>query len=118
MDMRGTHATNSMRAELVVSSGNNLAGAMPSLAPACSREAVKLNRERGHVVLRESMPPRSAYYLASASFTFAVTLYGSVIEGGAEQWTVDPGGFRPHFCMFSISWRAMWNSTGLASSIG
>jgi len=31
---------------------------MPSLAPACSREAHTLNRERGHVVLRESMPPR------------------------------------------------------------
>jgi hypothetical protein len=32
-------------------------GAMPSLAPASSREAINLNRERGHVVLRESMPP-------------------------------------------------------------
>jgi hypothetical protein len=31
--------------------------AMPSLAPTCSREAVTRNRERGHVLLRESMPP-------------------------------------------------------------
>jgi len=30
---------------------------MPSLATACSREAATLNRERGHDVLRESMPP-------------------------------------------------------------
>jgi hypothetical protein len=29
---------------------------MPSFAPAGSREAVTLNRERGHVMLRESMP--------------------------------------------------------------
>jgi hypothetical protein len=35
---------------------SQIAGAMPSLATTCSREAVKLNRERGHVALRESMP--------------------------------------------------------------
>ena len=32
---------------------------MLSLAPACSREAVKFFREREHVVLRESMPPQA-----------------------------------------------------------
>ena len=60
----------------------DFAGAMPSLAPACSHEAAKLSRERGHAVLRESMPPaaderqhaKARHYFVPASFTLAVIL--------------------------------------------
>ena len=50
---------------------NRFSGAMPSLVPACSREAAKLNCEREHVVLRESMPPRSPQREFAAHSAFA-----------------------------------------------
>jgi len=48
---------------------------MPSLASACSREAVTFYRECGHVVLRESMAPCKmllAYTLGAGRLLFCL----------------------------------------------
>lgn len=68
-------------------------GGMPSLASPCSCDAIALNRECGHAVLRESMPPY--FQMSPSTDCRRLNTTQSGIIGGAAEGIMESS--RPQF---------------------